>query len=317
MGQYILIILAITSLMTGKKALAQADISMSTHWYNRANYNPASIARTEYIYVFSNIRQQWLGVDGAPKVFNLQVSEYLNDMNSAFGLSLTGEKVGLSQVCNPMLSYAYRIANDPKWSFSMGLSCGVFARVVNGSLFEAVNVTDPAISYELQKKISPDANLGFEFQSEHYIFGFSSTHLLALNKSDVTFLNTNHRYLYLLYKNENPEMINYHTSLQMVNRNNLTILEGNVSIRFKRVTGLIGGPRELFDIGMTYRTSRQVTLLFGLNISPDMRIGYAYDTSTSTGYLQNGSHEIMVEFRILSRASSTKRQCERMNYWYH
>ena len=35
------------------RGFAQADISMATHWYNRANYNPASIARTEYIYLFS------------------------------------------------------------------------------------------------------------------------------------------------------------------------------------------------------------------------------------------------------------------------
>ena len=31
---------------------AQADISMSTHWYNRASYNPASIVRPDYMYFF-------------------------------------------------------------------------------------------------------------------------------------------------------------------------------------------------------------------------------------------------------------------------
>jgi len=37
---------------------AQADISMATHWYNRANYNPASIVRPDYIYLFSNVQKR-------------------------------------------------------------------------------------------------------------------------------------------------------------------------------------------------------------------------------------------------------------------
>ena len=60
------------SLIPGIKTMAQSDISMATHWYNRANYNPASIARTDYIYLFTNVRQQWFGVEGAPQVFNIQ-----------------------------------------------------------------------------------------------------------------------------------------------------------------------------------------------------------------------------------------------------
>jgi len=45
---------------------------MATNWYNRANYNPASIAREDYIYLFSNIQKQWLGVGAHLTVFNVQ-----------------------------------------------------------------------------------------------------------------------------------------------------------------------------------------------------------------------------------------------------
>ena len=112
MRQRLLYLLAIISTMSNQTLFAQADISMATHWYNRANYNPASIARTEYLYLFSNIRQQWLGVDGAPKVFNVQASEYIHNMRSAFGLSLVGEKIGVTQATNPMVTYAYRLSNN-------------------------------------------------------------------------------------------------------------------------------------------------------------------------------------------------------------
>ena len=237
-------------------------------------------------------------------------------LHSAFGLSLVSDRVGVTQALNPMLTYAYRVSNERDWWFSMGLSAGLFARSVDGSLFEPLTAGDPSIRYDLEKTIKPDVNVGFEFQSAHFIFSLSSTHLLSVHKSDTLFLNTNHRYGTIIYKNSNPELFNYHIGLQMVNRFNLTVLEGNVSFRFKNPTGLVGGPREIFDLGMTYRSTREITLLFGINLTPNFKVGYAYDQNTSPGYSQNGTHEIMVEYRIPRKAASTRCQCENRGYWY-
>jgi len=316
MRQQIAGLFIILSLVLASKASAQADISMATHWYNRANYNPASIARTEYIYFFSNVRQQWIGFSGAPKVFNIQASEYIHNLRSAFGISLVGDKIGVTQAFNPMLTYAYRISNNQDWSLSMGISAGIFTRSVDGSLFEAVTTADPSIQYDMERITKPDANVGFEFQNTHFVFGISSTHLFSIYKSDSLFINANHRYGYAIYKNTDPELFNFHIGLQVVNRHDLTSIEGNVGIRFKRPTGLVSGSKEIFDIGFTYRSTQQMTLLFGLNVSPNLRVGYAYDQSFTSG-LQNGTHEIMLEFRIPSKAASTHCQCENMEYWYH
>lgn len=310
-----LIVIAI--MVSGIKTMAQSDICMSTHWYNRANYNPASIARTDYLYLFSNIRQQWIGVDGAPKVFNVQASEYIHSLRSAFGVSLVGDKIGATQAYNPMLTYAYRIANKQEWALSMGLSAGMFMRIVDGSLFEADNVNDPSVNYGSEKIIRPDVNMGLEFQNKHFIFGMSSTHLLSIFKPSDIFINTNHRYGYVIYKNTEPKFYNYNVGLQMVNRQNLSILEGNICVRFKRPTGLLNGAREMFDVGLTYRTTKQLTVLFGLNISPNVRLGYAYDHSFSSGYNQNWTHEIMFECRLPQKAASTRFRCGNNLFWYH
>jgi type IX secretion system PorP/SprF family membrane protein len=317
MMRLISVILIIASLLPGVKARAQADISMATHWYNRANYNPASIARTEYIYLFSNVREQWIGVDGAPKIFNVQASEYFNRMHSAFGISLVGDRIGVTQAYNPMLTYAYRVSNERDWAFSLGLSAGVFTRFVDGSRFDAVTVIDPSIPYNMNSITQPDANFGLEFQSTYFVLSASTTHLFSIGKSDNLFLNTNHRYGSVIFKNTNPEMINYHLGVQVVNRDNLTYFEGNAGIRFKHQTGLVGGPREIFDIGFTYRTSQSMTLLFGLNITQNLRVGYAYDQSFVTGYNPGGTHELMIECRIPSKAASTHCICESQGYWYH
>lgn len=302
-------------LSTISQIMGQADISMATHWYNRANYNPASIARTDYLYLFSNVRQQWIGVDGAPQVVNFQASVYNSKIKSAFGISLVSDQIGLSQAINPMLTYAYRIADDNNHAFSMGISAGIFSRFVNSNLFQPVEDGDPALNYETDPILKPDINLGFEYQSDYLIAGISTTHLLSVANVDSIYLNANHRYAYLIFKNTNLELLNVYTGLQLVNRSNLNILEANASVRFKDPTGLTKGSRELFDLGITYRTSKQMTFLVGWNISQNFRIGYAYDQSFVTGYNQNGSHEIMLEYRIPIKSAECI-PCRNADNWY-
>lgn len=299
------------------KALAQADISMATHWNNRANYNPASIARTDYLYLFSNLRQQWLGVNGAPRVFNVQASQYVDKIRSAFGLSLVGDKIGAVNSFNPMATYAYRIAKHQDWALSFGISAGVFANSVNGSLFEPDIANDPSIYYGKEKSIRPDFNAGVEFQNSNFVLGVSSTHISSVFKTNNLYLNTNHRYGYAIYKNTGSKFFNYNIGLQVVNRSELTVMEINTIFRIKHLTGLIDGLREVFDVGLTYRTSRQMTVLFGVNISSNARIGYAYDHSFMKGYNPNGTHEIVLECRFLRNAASTRLKCGDDLFWYY
>lgn len=310
------------SILAGTKSMAQADISMATHWNNRAYYNPAFITRTDYLYLYLNARRQWMGIKGAPEDLNIQVSQYFQSMSSALGFSFVSDKIGVTQTYNPMFTYAYRIAKKQGWQFSMGLSAGIFSRSINGSLFEAENPADPTLFYYNKKSIEPDVNVGFEFQNTHFIYGISSTHLFSMSKADTLFLNTNHRYGYAIYKNEDPRLISYSIGLQVVNKYNLTSLEGNLSVRIKHLPRIIEGtlqrgPQEILDFGLTCRSTRQMTFLFGMMISKYLRIGYAYDQSLFSGYSINQTHEIMLEYRIPARSASPTYRCGNKEYWYH
>jgi type IX secretion system PorP/SprF family membrane protein len=217
---YLLSILLLSCYLSG---FSQADISMTTHWYDRANYNPAFIARTDYLYLFTNVRTQWVGIDGAPTVMNLQASEYIHSMNSAFGVSLISDQIGITNVLNPSFQYAYRIApNSEEWALSLGLSAGLFARTINGSLFDPVSLNDdPALVYDNRTIYRPDSNFGVEFQGKYLYIGLSLTHLFAIGKSDNTFENTSHHYGYVIYKNANSDYFNFSTGIEVVNRINL------------------------------------------------------------------------------------------------
>ena len=302
-------------LAAGNKTFSQTDISMATHWYNRRNYNPASIARTDYIYLFSNVRSQWTGITGAPRVGNVQVSGYFNSINSAFGLSAVNDQIGITNALNPMLNYAYRLSNDQSWSLSFGVGLGAYIRTFDISSYAPVTDLDPALLRDVAPQTKPDANIGVEFQNASFIIGISSTHLFSIFKDSTLFLNANHRYGYAIYKNTRSEMLNYYLGVQVVNRSNIFVVEGNGTVRFKHPTGLSTGSREIFDLGLTYRSTRQLTALFGVNLTENFRVGYAYDQSFITGYNQNGSHEIMLEYRIPFQNAVCK-TCRDLQLWY-
>jgi len=309
-------------LVPGLRLFSQTDISLATHWNNRAYYNPAFITRTDYLYLYTDVRRQWMGINGAPEVLNIQASQYFQSFGSALGLSLVTDKIGVTKIFNPMATYAYRIAKKEGWTLSMGLSLGIFSRSVNGSLYQPDNPLDPTLSYEYVKSTSPDANVGAEFQNAHFILGLSSTHLFSMGKSDSLVLNGNHRYVYFIYKNEEPRAFTYNAGIQLINKNNSTVLEGNFSIRLKHkpriMEGtLLRGSQELLDFGLTCRSSRQLTFNAGIMLTAYLRIGYAYDQSLFISYYKNQTHEIMLEYRIPARAASPTYRCGNKEYWYH
>jgi len=285
-------------LLTHFLAWAQTDIGTTSHWYNRANFNPASIARTDYIYLFSNVRKQWVGVDGAPTVYNIQASGFSEGHNSALGISMIRDDIGVTTALNPSLQYAYRVGVNENAFLSFGLSFGMYSRKINASLYEPDDINDPIIDYTDEKYTSPDANFGLELQGKHFIAGLSSTHLFSIWKPGDQMLISNHRYAYALYRNSDSELFNITTGVQVMNRKNLTVVEGTAIFRVKKPTGLQKGPTELFDIGLTLRSVKEMTLITGININRNLRLGYTYDFGFNDTYSGNGTHEIILEYRI-------------------
>lgn len=295
--------------------IAQSDISMATHWYNRANYNPASIVRNNYIYLFSNVRKQWLGVDGSPSVVNVQVSQLNYEYHSAFGLSVVCDYLGAGSAINPMLTYAYKLGKSEDTWLAFGLSAGVFSRQTDLAVLQATNQTDPAIYSLPEKQLAPDANFGLEWQMPYFMAGASVTHLFSINKKETLYLNSPHYYGYAQYRNRDSEFLDYAVGALFTYSNAQVIAEGNVLLRFKTPTGLNDGPRELFDLGLGFSSASQLTSIFSLNISGNFRIGYSYIQTFNTGYNLNGTHELMLEYRIPSVKASAC-QCHSELSWY-
>ena len=57
--------------------------------------------------------------------------------------------------------------------------------------------------------------------------------------------------------------------------------------------------QEKVELGLSHRLDDSISGMVGFQVSQDLRIGYAYDyTTTNFGVFNSGSHEIMILFDL-------------------
>ena len=104
---------------------AQYDMHHTHFMHNKLAINPGYTGDREVFAMTALYRNQWFGIEGAPKTFSLHAhSPFLNNRNGV-GLSLMNDKIGMMNTTYAGLSYAYRL----KVSDDATLSIGIQGRV--------------------------------------------------------------------------------------------------------------------------------------------------------------------------------------------
>ena len=107
---------------------AQQDPNYTQYMFNPLNYNPAycgskSILSTALVY-----RNQWTGLEGAPKTLTLSAHSPLKNKNMGVGFEVTRDQIGPVQNLWIQGSYAYRIkvSRIDKGKLGFGVKAGIY-----------------------------------------------------------------------------------------------------------------------------------------------------------------------------------------------
>lgn len=272
-------------------ATAQQEPQYSQYMYNMSTVNPAYVKGQAGLFSSGILyRKQWQGIEGAPETANV------------FGNIPFGEKIELSvnyvhdaigdavQVRNDFLNvdFAYITQLSESLRLSYGLKAGINSFRVNALGSDVVD--DPAFrdkTSEYQMAIGAGVYL---FDTNFYA-GVSSPNLLpndaALNGVSVA-QSAIHLYGVFGYVFEISDTVKLKPS---------TVVKQVVGspITFDISANALVYDR--FEVGASYRYQDAFVGLLGFKITPDLRIGYAYDFSLSDlKSTSNGSHEIMLLF---------------------
>jgi len=296
-------------LFCAQAVTAQQDAQFSQYMFNGIYINPAYAGYKEQLNVHAFYRNQWTGINGAPKTMSLAVDAIANDGNVGLALQISSDRLGAQRNQSIYGNYAYRIRlnADGTSRLAFGVGAGAVQLGIDGAL---LNPNDPEIYQPtgLQSTIVPDARAGVYFSNDRFYAGLSADNLVS-QYIDVD------RYAFIAQ----PKPHYYLTAGMLLPLSQDILLKPSFLLKDDR-----GGPTSLdinaflilgqrFWLGGSYRTgvklynkdylqkdlSKLNSAVAAIQFLPtdNLRLGYAYDFSIGPlqGY-SSGTHEISVSY---------------------
>jgi type IX secretion system PorP/SprF family membrane protein len=299
-------------MLYGGCVFSQNEQMFSQTSFNPAFVNPAYAGNdtSNYYNVIVMNRNQMAGIDNSPGTTVLNVNGPLVIRGVQGGVSATfyDDRLGFLNTPAFNLGYAYKLELE-KGSLNLGLSAGVFFSTLASEGWRLPDGgSDPAIPTGKESKQSFDLGLGAYYRNGKLYAGLSMAHLIrpTLVYGDNPSKLPRSYYLMAGYEIpfENPEF---------ELKPSLLILTDLKNVNYS-VNALLFY-RNRFWVGLDYRFKSSIGLLAGLNLFPELRLGYSYSYNTSLLSRYGGSnHEIMLSYRFAVYFDKGKQKYKSIRY---
>jgi len=286
---------------------AQQDPSYSMYMFNGLFLNPAYAGSREVLNVMGIVRDQWVGIDGAPRTANLSINSPLRRDQYALGMVISDDKIGLSNTLNVTPSFAYRIRiKQSRLCFGVQASFAYYNQ--NNTNAELVQTGADAAYAGNQNLFVPNFGFGIYAYGKRYFVGVSAPHLLPSSLKDKTTLvigNTPDAKMYNAYVltagyviGKDPAIVKFRPTILLKYQQGLPHNIPQIDI----------SPALLFIdrlwLGVTYRTGGDYSYIgqaiipfLQIKVTPQLEIGYSYDAElTALKHYTSGTHELMIGY---------------------
>ena len=277
-------------------ANAQQDPHYTQYMYNMNVINPAYAGSKENLSFGLLYRKQWVDIEDAPSTFSFSGSVPVGK-NVGVGLSIISDKIGPVEENNVYgdFSYTLNLGGEHRLAFGMKAGAtfqkvGLFSDIGNGNV---PNLNDPAFS-ENSSNSFMNIGAGLFYYTNKYYLAFSIPNMLKATHLDYNGrkfgAETSHYFLtggYVFDLNPNLKF----KPFAMVKSAFGTPVSFDVSTNFLL--------NEKFEVGATYRYQDSFGAMVNYAISPNVRIGYAYDHIISDLKVTTpSSHEVILLFDL-------------------
>ena len=274
-------------------ARAQQQAMYTQYMFNGLALNPAYAGSHDALSLTGLARIQWVGIEGAPNTQTFSMHSPVAD-RSSLGLFLIHDNIGVTNQYGLYGSYAYRIPFGEDASLSMGLQVGFNSYNMDLSQVTTQN-QDPNFAVNDAGGIEPNFGAGLFYSSERFYIGASVPHIVNndLISSEVDDANARQFRHYFVTAGY---VFDLGPSLKLKPNFLVKAVQG-APVEYDLNANLL--IKEVLWVGFSYRTEDAISGLIEMLLTPQLRLGYAYDYTTSE--LQDfntGSHELMLNFRF-------------------
>lgn len=295
-----LILLLFLGLIQNMYIQAQQDPEFTQYMYNLSIVNPAyatgdiGIVNSGLLY-----RSQWVGAVGSPTSATAFIHAPLNE-KIEIGLSITDDEIGDGALNenNLTTNFAYKLQLDKKTYLSLGLKTGVTffnTQFNNFQLNSGNSASDPVFAANINSTFL-NIGAGAFLYGERFYLGLSTPnflsnkHLVEENAISAFGSENLHAFFTGGYIFEVSETLDFKPSFLVKGVQGAPLsVDLNANVRYL----------ENLEAGLSYRLDDSISVLVNYGITHNLRIGYAYDYTTSNlGDFNSGTHEVFLLFDL-------------------
>ncbi len=287
-------------------ATAQQDAQYTQYMFNTMSVNPGYAGSRGQLSIAALYRSQWVGLDGAPETFTLNLHSPIRNSNVGYGLSVVNDKIGEGTVqetyIDGLVSYTVDVSLQGKLSFGLKLG-GNLLNLDFEQLRQRAGLEEAVNADNIENRFSPNVGLGVYYHTHKFYAGLSAPNLLETEHFDGSDSDS-----------KTPDFL----SKDRVNFYLITgyVFDLNDDFKFKPalLTKVVGGAplqvdvsanflyAEKFSLGAAYRWDTAVSALAGFQITDQILLGLAYDRETTdfgATQFSSGSFEIFLRWELL------------------
>jgi len=290
---------AIVMLLTFIDAAAQQDPQYTQYMYNLNIINPAYAGFKENLSFGLLYRKQWVEIEDAPTTITFSGSTPVGK-NVGIGLNVVSDKIGPMEENNVYADFSYGLNLGGEHRLAFGIKAG--ATFLNVGLFDDIYYTlpdagDPAFSENISR-VDFNAGAGLFYSAEKYYISFSIPNMFTSPHLDI---------------NRGGESLEYGSEAVHYFLTGGYVFDLNPNLKFKPTVMLKSAfnvpvsvdltanflINEKFEAGAAYRIEDSFSLMVNYAITPNLKIGYAYDHIVSDlNVTTPSSHEVVLLFDL-------------------
>jgi len=284
-------------LISSISMLAQYEPQFSQYLNNEMFINPAYAGSRGYMAATMLYRDQWSGMEGAPKTGTVSFHMPFSRDRAGAGISIMNDRIGVSNHTAVFLNYAYHLrVTEENGVLSFGLQGGIINAEERLRDVMTIEQGDPEFANNIYHKVMPNFGFGSYYHTDRFYAGLSIPRFIK-NKLDPfnqsvesNKLNVKnwHYYLYSAYVADLSESVKMKPAI-MIKAVSGAPMEADINLNFLL--------KDAFWIGAGYRTGDAVIFITQYQINKQLRIGYSYDYAlTKLQNFNSGTHEFTVGY---------------------
>lgn len=310
-----LLFITLLTAFAGSSLRGQQIEQYTQFMLNEFKVNTASAGSQDHFNATAVYRNQWVGIQDAPRTYYLGVNGPIIRDNMGLGAYVYSDVTGPTRRNGFQAAYAYHLKLNEVLRLSFSLAAGFQQFSIDGSKLDLQNSTDVALSNGFMNEFRPDIGAAIRFSGENFHVGFSAPQVIGGK---------------LQFFDDYPETQSQLSRHMFLSGGYTYNIDDNFAVEAgglgkyetESTLGMIdiyarGFYADMIWLGVLYRTwfgaiydvegvsavdGNSVGIMAGYKFQNNLMIGYSYDLGIGTvGNATSGSHEIVLGINFSKR----------------